>query len=320
MRCVWKCGVVCLAGIWTGIWTGRVALVVCLLVTAGGAARAEEPAEGKNACAYSHAVAPELCIRVGSYNSDLCHAIEVLAGRYAVPPDYFARLIWRESLFRADAVSPKGAEGIAQFMPGTARLRGLEDSFNIIAALEASSRYLSELNGQFGNFGLAAAAYNAGETGLRTFIATGRLPMETRDYVFAITGYPVENWKDNPPEKAAPALDDGRSFLDACLRLADTRTMNDPVLISSADWAPWGVQLAAHYNPAVANRLFTRAIGGLSEPLNAERALIVRQRGGNFGSRPRYAARIGRETRAEANRLCGEIRQAGVPCTVFRNR
>ncbi len=303
-----------------GISTGRLAFAFCLLAISSGVAGAEEPAEEKASCAYAHDVAPELCIRVGSYNNDLCHAIEVLAGRHAVPPDYFARLIWRESLFRADAVSPKGAEGIAQFMPGTARLRGLEDSFNIIAALEASSRYLSELKTQFGNFGLAAAAYNAGEAGLRTFIATGRLPMETRDYVFAITGYPVENWKDNPPEKAAPALDDNRSFIDACLRLADTRTMNDPVLISSADWAPWGVQLAAHYNPAVANRLFTRAIGQLAEPLNAERALIVRQRGGNFGSRPRYAARIGRETRGEANQLCGAIRQAGVPCTVFRNR
>lgn len=303
-----------------GISTSRVALALCLQTAAFGAAQAEESAREKTACAYTHDVAPDLCINAGSYNNDLCHAIEVLAARHAVPPDYFARLIWRESLFRPNAVSPKGAEGIAQFMPGTARLRGLEDSFNIIAALEASSRYLSELNVQFGNFGLAAAAYNAGEAGLRNFIANGRLPTETRDYVFAITGYPVENWKHNPPEKAAPALDDSRSFLDACIRLADTRTMNDPVLLSSADWAPWGVQLAAHYNPAVANRLFTRAIGQLSEPLNAERALIVRQRGGNFGSRPRYAARIGRETRAEANTLCGDIRRAGVPCTVFRNR
>lgn len=295
-------------------------LALCVLTAAFGAAQAEEPAGEKAACAYTHDVAPDLCINAGSYNNDLCHAIEVLATRHAVPPDYFARLIWRESLFRPNAVSPKGAEGIAQFMPGTARLRGLEDSFNIIAALEASSRYLSELNLQFGNFGLAAAAYNAGEAGLRNFIANGRLPTETRDYVFAITGYPVETWKDNPPEKAAPALDDNRPFFDACVRLADTRNINDPVLIASADWAPWGVQLAAHYNPAVANRLFTRAILQLSEPLNAERALIVRQRGGNFGSRPRYAARIGRETRAEANVLCGDIRRAGVPCTVFRNR
>ena len=67
-------------------------------------------------------------------------------------------------------------------MPGTARLRGLEDSFNIIAALEASSRYLSELKTQFGNFGLAAAAYNAGEGAVE---ANGGVPpyTETRDYV-----------------------------------------------------------------------------------------------------------------------------------------
>lgn len=188
-----------------GISTRCVSLALWLLALASGTTGAGEKADGKVSCTYTHDVAPELCIRVESYNNDLCHAIEVLAGRHAVPPDYFARLIWRESLFRANAVSPKGAEGIAQFMPGTAKLRGLKDSFNIIAALEASSRYLSELNTQFGNFGLAAAAYNAGEAGLRNFIATGRLPTETRDYVFAITGYPVEKWKDNPPEKAAPA-------------------------------------------------------------------------------------------------------------------
>lgn len=302
----------------------RIGVGLWLLVLASGTAAAEnmavEKVNDKAACISAHDVAPELCIRAASYNTDLCHAIEVLARRNDVPPDYFARLIWRESLFRADAVSPKGAEGIAQFMPGTAKLRGLDDSFNVVAALEASSRYLSELKTQFGNLGLAAAAYNAGEAGLRTFIDKGRLPMETRDYVFAITGYPAETWKDAPPDRAAPALDDSRSFIDACVRLAETRTMNDPVLMASADWAPWGVQLAAHYNPSVANRLFTRAMVRLPEPLNAERALLVRQRGGNFGSRPRYAARIGRETRAEANELCGQIKRGGIPCTVFRNR
>ena len=153
--------------------TGRVVLVLCWLAAFLGPAQAETPAEGKASCAPAHEFAPELCISPQTYHRDLCHAIEVLAARHAVPPDYFARLIWRESLFRADAVSPKGAEGIAQFMPGTARLRGLDNSFNIIAALEASSRYLSELKLRFGNFGLAAAAYNAGEAGLRGFIATG---------------------------------------------------------------------------------------------------------------------------------------------------
>jgi len=48
--------------------------------------------------------------------------------------------------------------------------------------------------------------------------------------------------------------------------------------------------------------------------------LIVRQPGGNLGYRPRYAARIGRETREDANKLSAEIKAASVPCTVFRNR
>lgn len=243
-----------------------------------------------------------------------------VAAIHNIPPAFFAHLIWRESLFRPEAVSPKGAEGIAQFMPGTARLRALENSFDVVQALKASSGYLDELRLRFGNLGLAAAAYNAGESGLSRFLSSGHLPIETRDYVFAITGQTVETWRDSPPDSVAPDLRDGMPFREACLALAETRQMNEPVLAGSADWAPWGVQLAAHYNPSVADRLFTISLARLPEPLNTERAVIVRQRGGNFGYRPRYAARIGRETRAAATKLCSTIRAAGVACTVFRNR
>ena len=76
-----------------------------------------------------------LCIRAGTYNHDLCTAIEQVANYSSLPPDYFARLLWRESRFRAYAISPKGALGIAQFMPGTATLRGLTDSTDILEAL-----------------------------------------------------------------------------------------------------------------------------------------------------------------------------------------
>jgi len=61
----------------------------------------------------------------------ICDLIEAEADRNGVPRDFFARLIWKESRFDANAVSPVGAEGIAQFMPGTARLRGLADPFDI---------------------------------------------------------------------------------------------------------------------------------------------------------------------------------------------
>ncbi len=281
-----------------------------------------EPAAPEAACLYQGDAGDgqTLCIRRDHFNTDLCAIMDRFAAIRNIPPAFFARLIWRESLFRPEAVSPKGAEGIAQFMPGTARLRSLENSFDVVQALKASSSYLDELRLRFGNLGLAAAAYNAGESGLNRFLSSGRLPIETRDYVFAITGQSVETWRDKPPQTAAPDLRDGMPFREACVALAETRQMNEPVLTGSADWAPWGVQLAAHYNPSVADRLFTVSVAKLPEPLNAERAVIVRQRGGNFGYRPRYAARIGRETRAEATKLCSTIRGAGVACTVFRNR
>ena len=297
------------------------ALVLGTVLLAGhdGAAIGQE---AEDQCLYESKAeegGPALCIRAKNFNQDLCSVLEHTAAASNIPPEFFARLIWRESLFRPGAVSHKGAEGIAQFMPGTARLRGLQNSFDAIEALTASSRYLDDLRNRFGNLGLAAAAYNAGESGLETFLKLGRLPIETRDYVFAITGYPVETWRDAPPDKPAPPLAAEKSFMDGCVTLAETRNLNEPVLLSGADWAPWGVQLSAHYNPHVANRLFANAMTRLPPALSDERPLIVRQKGGNFGSRPRYAARIGKATRAEATDLCTRVRSAGVPCTVFKN-
>ncbi len=68
-----------------------------------------------------------LCIAAASYVADVCGAIEALSLRHGLDPHFFARVLWKESLFDAGAVSPAGAQGIAQFMPDTARLRGLAD-------------------------------------------------------------------------------------------------------------------------------------------------------------------------------------------------
>jgi hypothetical protein len=274
------------------------------------------------ACLFERPAGPgveRICIRKHSYSRDVCRAIELFATEQKLPPAYFARLIWRESLFRADAISPKGAEGIAQFMPGTAKLRGLKDSFDVVQALDASSLYLGELRDRFGNLGFAAAAYNAGENRLSRFLDNGGLPLETRDYVFAITGHPVETWRDEPPAKAAEPLDPERPFLSACIRLAVSRDMPEPILVGSLDWAPWTVQLAANFNPAVARRLMAESMARLPAPLNAEHALIVRQKRPKPGMRPKYQARIGRSTRQEAIELCDAIHRAGVACAVVKN-
>ena len=78
-------------------------------------------------------------------------------------------------------VSPKGAEGIAQFMPHTASWHGLADPFEPVEALRHSAAYLRELLDRFGNLGLAAAAYNAGPGRVSAWLTNHRaLPAETQ--------------------------------------------------------------------------------------------------------------------------------------------
>src|ERR1043166_863270 len=129
-------------------------------------------------------------------STSVCLLIESAARANDLPIEFFARLIWQESSFRADAVGPvtrsgERAQGIAQFMPGTASERGLLDPFDPVQALPKSAEFLRELADQFGNLGLAAAAYNAGPGRVREFLSARRpLPAETRHYVLAITGIP----------------------------------------------------------------------------------------------------------------------------------
>lgn len=285
-------------------------------------ARPDVPAAPQK-CLYAGVSAADpsvrLCISRENFAKDVCGIIEHYALRNDLPAPFFARLIWRESLFQPDAVSPKGAEGIAQFMPGTAKLRGLSNSFDAVAALGKSAEYLNELKLRYGNLGFAAAAYNAGEAGLERFLKSDSLPHETRDYVLAITAHPVEDWRDNPPKSLDLALDKKKSFLDGCIALASTRRLREIVVAEEAIWAPWGVQLAAHFQKSIAQRLFLNSVKKLPAPINGEKAILVRERNASFGARRRYAARIGRETRAEANTLCAAIRRSGGSCLVVRN-
>ncbi len=125
----------------------------------------------------------------------LCHTIAWAAQEHGIPAGFFARLIWQESRFKQRAVSHAGARGVAQFMPAVAAERGLRDPFNALDALPHSAAFLREHLDNFGNLGLAAAAYNGGARRVTDWLARrGRLPQETRDYVKIITGQPPERW------------------------------------------------------------------------------------------------------------------------------
>jgi hypothetical protein len=116
-----------------------------------------------------------------------------------IPEDFFRRLLTQESAFNPSSVSRAGALGIAQFMPGTAVRMKLRDPFDAEEAILASARFVAALRTRFGNLGLAAAAYNAGEGRVQAWLA-GRqnLPRETIDYVYRITGRSVEMWAGKP--------------------------------------------------------------------------------------------------------------------------
>ncbi len=113
--------------------------------------------------------------------------IAALAAQYDLSPALLEALVWQESRWRENAVSPAGARGLAQLMPGTARDLGVnpDDPF---ANLEGGARYLRQQLDRFdGDLELALAAYNAGPARVAR---SGRVPniRETQNYVAAIMG------------------------------------------------------------------------------------------------------------------------------------
>lgn len=143
---------------------------------------------------------PSVALPKQTVSALFCPTIESASRANELPMAFFVRLIWQESHFAPDAVGPETrsggrALGVAQFMPGTAIEHHLLDPFDVMQALAKSGQLLAQLRDEFGNLGLAAAAYNAGPQRVRDFLAGSRdLPEETRDYVSAITGRPVEDW------------------------------------------------------------------------------------------------------------------------------
>ncbi|MBE7184621.1 MAG: lytic transglycosylase domain-containing protein [Methylobacterium mesophilicum] len=247
----------------------------------------------------------------------VCELIEFHANRNGLPPAFFARLIWKESRFSAGAVSPVGAEGIAQFMPGTAKLRGLADSFDIEQAIPASARYLAEMRAGFGNLGLAAAAYNSGEGRVSRWLGSGGfLPLETENYVLDIMGEPADNFSERNHEPETRPLDKTRDFQAACRNLPMAEP--DTIAMSTVVSKPWGVQVAGNVRRAAALRQWQR-VSSRFVMLAGYDPVVSRVRNGR-SRRGIYAVRIGAESRREAGDICRQLQSAGGSCVVLRNR
>ena len=248
----------------------------------------------------------------------ICRLIDSSALTQGLPVAFLTRLIWQESNFQSDAISSAGARGIAQFMPSTADARGLADPFDPESAIPKSAALLSEMRNQFGNLGLAAAAYNAGPGAVARYVAGQTdLPPETQNYVAIVTRHSLEEWRGKDADK----LTDDIVFPDAsCVQMVAKVRRAEPTLFAhSAFWAPWGVQLSASFDKGAALRAFQRAGSTYAALLGGIQPIIIGGRLRSRGFRPFYRVRAPAQTRADAERLCAKLERAGGACVVLRS-
>jgi hypothetical protein len=183
--------------------------------------------------------------------------------------------------------------------------------------LPKAAEFLKDLRGQFGNLGLAAAAYNAGPGRVRAWMAgAASMPAQTRAYVEAVTGNSVDRWA------AGQGLEVNAESVSCETLMAKLKQPPTTFLAALQQHVvtgviqPWGAILGADRSRpeildryAALQRRFTAVLAG-RDPILLERGP---------GSLPRYQVRVGTESRAAANDICKRIHLAGGDCVVLRN-
>jgi Transglycosylase SLT domain/SPOR domain len=258
---------------------------------------------------------PELCAdAVGSTSTETvadttCQMIESAARSSDLPVDLFTRLFWVESRFRTNVTSPKGAQGIAQFMPDTAVKRGLTNPFDPEEAIPAAAKLLADMKQAFGNIGLATAAYNAGSARVVNWLhGGGNLPYETQAYVLTVSGQTVEAWATAGLDAAR---DDRRTCLEVTSALRIEEAPEPPI-------AAWGVQLSGNFLKAVALASFQRAQTRYAAVLGNFQPMIIGTRLRSRGARRFYRVMVPASSRTEADRVCHVIMARGGACIAVR--
>jgi hypothetical protein len=190
--------------------------------------------------------------------------------------------------------------------------------------LPKSAEFLAELRSQFGNLGLAAAAYNAGPRRVQEWLAgTGPMPQETRHYVSSITGASVEEWqtagRGGRISDRAVSHSNCRELMALLKRAPNyfVSELEQRVQLGAAQ--PWGVQLAGGFDRNVAMAMYSRAVARLRGVIVDQAPMLLSAQNRNRGMRPFYQVRLGADTRQAADDLCNRIRRAGGACFVLRN-
>jgi hypothetical protein len=208
-------------------------------------------------------------------------------------------------------------------MPGTAEERGLDDPFEPKSAIVHSASLLADLRQEFGNFGLAAAAYNAGAERVRAWLAgSSGLPWETQNYVQFITGRAAEEWKLDETELPDQLKTAGVEVQDSCRKLAPLvvrAVYETEPLTASGAWRPWGVNVSTSFSKAKALAQFGRLKRAHASLLGDRDPFVQPERNLSRGRRSMYLVQIGADSRVDAERLCANLRSDGGACIVQKN-
>lgn len=271
--------------------------------------------------------------QASDFLSSICLEIRLAAAAHRLPASFLTRLIWQESRFDPRAVSRAGAQGIAQFMPGTARWRGLANPFDPHWSVRESARWLGELRSQFGNLGLAAAAYNAGPTRVQEWLDGKRgLPLETQAYVHIVTERAAEEW-------ARSGVQDANSVLSApadC-RIQDLIRTAAPRTIRAVPPGPefkrplgkrqesvgkrfaWSLQLIGDRSEERALTEYRNLQKKFPAILGERPPVVIKRQLGGRGLARWYQVRVAESSRDAADAICSRLRSAGGQCLVTSN-
>ena len=247
---------------------------------------------------------------------DICRALEQSAAENALPVEFFARVIWQESRFDVQAVSPKGAAGIAQFMPATASWHGLADPFDPVEALRHSAAYLRELLNRFGNLGLAAAAYNAGPARVSAWLTNHRaLPAKTRNYGALVTGWTADEWaSSSPPESAETTIPQGVPCTTNLILAPKPERQRTAAYIPR-----WGIQVAAHLSESTAWAIYRDRLKRFASLIGDREPIVLHKEIPSMGRAKRYIITIADDDRGPLDKLCQKLIAADTTCDVLRN-
>jgi Transglycosylase SLT domain/SPOR domain len=203
-------------------------------------------------------------------------------------------------------------------MPVTAAERLLHDPFDPVQALPKSAEFLRELRAQFGNLGLAAAAYNAGPQRVRDWLAGKRtLPSGTQTYVRNVTGRSAQEWA-RPDQKALTLTIPSEM---SCAQIQTAKLVAKPPTpaVVPKPMSDWGVQLVGDRSEIKALMVYRQLQKKHEAILGGYEPVVIRTTVKVSAAPIWNRVRIDADSREAAQMLCSRLRSVGENCLVQRN-